>query len=154
VIFIVTPLSKKARYWWAAILVGVVQMLFLPSNYQSYRLEKYGSHTVGTLLGKDCSVEKNQKISYQFVVDGQEFRGAGEPGAGNVGCRHFEPGDQVFITYLAENPAINVPAREASSHVFALIVFSLLIYGFLVYANGEQARFRREKLARKSHAKL
>jgi hypothetical protein len=99
-LYILIPMPKPTRYVLAGVLVGGMYLLFWPSTYKNYRLEKVGQHTTGILLSKNCEVKKNQTISYKFSAGSYEFSGKGKPGAGNQSCEHFQVGDQVFITYL------------------------------------------------------
>ena len=149
-LYILTPLQKHARYILAAVVVGGLYLLFWPSTYKNYRLEKEGLHTVGTLLSKKCEIKNSQTISYKFRVGSKEYMGSRKPGAGNQACETFQVGDQVFITYLASDPNINTPEREVNSGVFLGIFFSFAMVGWLAWINAAQTRFRQEKLRKRA----
>lgn len=149
-LYIFIPLQKRARYVLATVVVGGLYLLFWPSTYKNYRLEKEGLHTVGTLLSKKCEVKNSQTISYKFHVGAKEYVGSRKPGAGNQPCENFQVGDQVFITYLANDPDINTPEREVNSDIFLGIFFSIAMVGWLAWMNAAQTRFRQERLRKRA----
>jgi hypothetical protein len=144
-LYMVIFLQKPARYIFAGILAGGLHLLFWPSMYKGYRLEKDGRHTTGVLLDKKCEIKKSQTVSYKFRVGSNEYAGRGKPGAGNQSCENFQIGDQIFITYLRSDPNINTPDREVDSDIFIGIFFAAGIFACLVWCNGKQARFLAEK---------
>jgi hypothetical protein len=149
VAYILIPFSKTARHGVAAVLVGILYLLFWPSNYKNYKLEKYGSHTTGILLNKSCEVRSNQMIWYKFQINEKYVDGMGRPGAGNQACEDFKIGDQVFVTYLADDPIINSPDREVHSGIIIAPLFFLMVFVALVSANGAQTRFQKAKKSKK-----
>ncbi|AZP13520.1 hypothetical protein EJN92_16920 [Undibacterium parvum] len=147
--YIFIPMLKWVRYLSAAVLVGGIYLLFLPSIYKNYQLEKKGIHTTGILLAKKCEGRNSQIISYKFQVENKEYLGKGTPGVGNQTCETFQLGEQVFITYLASDLGINTPEREVRSGVFLSLIFSFSMFAFLIWLNSEQTRFRKEKLSKR-----
>lgn len=143
--YILIPLPKRARYFFAALLITSLYAIFWPSLHTTYRLEKEGYHTTGVLIDKDCSREKYPRITYTFRVGEKEFQSVGRPGAGNQPCKNFQFGDQVFVTYLPTDPNVNTADRSVDSDLFLGILFSLAMLPVLVWLNGEQARFWKEK---------
>lgn len=143
--YILIPLSKSGRYLVAAALVASFYWMFWPITHRNYQLDKEGRHTTGVLLSKDCSRAKHPSITYQFHVGGTAYTATGEPGSGNQSCTTFQIGDQVFITYLPNDPDVNVAEREVDSDFFLGILGHLLMFPALVWIKGEQSRFLKEK---------
>lgn len=148
-LFLLVPLKKRVRYIVAGILMGGLCLLFWPTTYKNFRLEKQGMHTTGILISKSCTPKKRQKISYKFTVGSTEFEGIGKPGAGNQSCENFQIGDQVFLTYLPDDPKTNSPGRKVDSNFILLSCLAIFLYFFLVWGNREQGRFLEEKRRRK-----
>jgi hypothetical protein len=140
--------NKPVRYIVALAVVLGLYLLFWPSTYKSYQLEKYGRHTTGKVLSKRCA-GKSQIVSYQFKLEGKEIFGQGKPGIGNQSCDSFHVGDQIFITYLSRDPNINTPEREVDSPYILGALFAVGLFVWLIWAMGEQKRFISEKRRKK-----
>lgn len=131
------PLPNKTRLLLAA-LVGV---LFLgsawPTMQRDTRLANEGLHTTGRMIGKKCEGKdgRNDRIDYEFIVGETVVKGNGKPGHGNQPCSSFKVGDQVFITYLAADPATNIPDAVAKSNNSLLYFFSLVISVSVFFLN-------------------
>lgn len=150
-LYILIPTPRPARYVLAGLLVGGLYLQFWPSTYKSYRLEKEGQHTTGTLVSKTCGLRNRQMIAYRFQAGGQEFVGVDRSSAANRTCGHSQAGDQIFVTYLASDPTINTPEREVGSDIFLGILFSIGIFAWLVWCNAVQERFLAEKRRKKAN---
>lgn len=144
-LYMLIPLKPRARCLVAAVLIGWMFFLFWPSMQQTYRLEKEGRHTAGVVLEKSCETKRTQTVTYKFQVGDKEYRGNGRPGAGNARCDDFGIGDQVFITYLGSDPAINRPDRSVDSDIVLGTLFFFGLFPLLVWGNAAQMRFVQEK---------
>ncbi len=142
--YLLLPLSKTTRYVGATIIVGAMYAAFWPSIHKNYLLEKAGYQTTGVITAKSCDGGRTQRIEYKFLAGDKEASGASLINTNNHSCDRPRVGDQIFVTYLVDDPSVNLPEREVKSHLFLGILFALGGMVSLVWLNGEQARSRKK----------
>lgn len=143
-LYLIIPMRKKYRYFGALFVTIFYLLIFLPSLRQDHRLAQYGVQQTGVLTSKNCDMKNKQRIEYRFVVNQKEVSGAGRPGHGNQACENFKIGDEVFVTYLADDETINVPERNIEDHVFGWSFGFFALYLCLLWIGNEGERFRKK----------
>lgn len=142
---IVIPVRKKYRYVLTLLVCITVFLLFLPTLRLNHLLAKSGVQHVGVLIKKNCERANAPYIEYRFTVNKEDIVGSGRPGRGNQSCESFQIGDQVFITYLPGNEAINRAEREVESSVFAPVAGFFALYIVLILLGNSHEKFRNKK---------
>lgn len=72
-----------------------------------YRLMTTGVSTQAAITGTTCSDRKT--FAYRYKVGDNTYKGSGEEGFGTPPCESLKPGDLVQVSYLRNEPRINVP---------------------------------------------
>lgn len=103
-----------------------------------FRLMTAGVATQATITGTTCSDRKT--FAYSYNVGDNSYNGSGEEGFGSPPCASMKPGDLVQISYLRDEPRINVPgdpqarflngiALTAMSALFIPLILLFVVFG-------------------------
>jgi hypothetical protein len=115
----------------AWVLLGFVISLlgnhyFIPSRISD--LAERGRPIYGKVTGRDAA--DHQRVDYAYSIDGIEYTGSGQGGAGNAQFEGLTPGTTVYVYYDPGDPATSIlgsPKYELSSQKLLIRAAAIVI---------------------------
>jgi hypothetical protein len=87
----------------ALVVSSIGHSFFVPDEIKD--LADRGRPTQGKVVRKEA--QDHQRVDYAYSVDGNEYSGSGQAGAGNARFADLEPGTTVWVYYNPVNPSIS-----------------------------------------------